>query len=400
MVRDKAHLRIAYVIQNTGFDLASDVGIPITVKYTLRGLRKARHSVSLLQLRSGRLVTGIDDISNPDTLWYAPLGLTGTRPFKLLESGVRRLQRELGLSYFAFFDSYRFYEACCRCLPKYDLCHEHNGLLSIGAALACVRKQIPYILTMDADPMLELAVLGKPLRGLQASVAAWEAGIEKGQVDPGKITVIPLGVNVELFTQPYDSQAARAQLGLPDTPVIMFVGSFQMWHGLDRLVESFAHVLQEFPEARLLLVGDGPARPVVEQKIAKLGIANGVNITGIVPHARVPEMLAAADVVAVPYPHLSKELWFSPLKLYEYMAAGKAIVASRAGQIAEVVQNGHTGILVEPGNVDDFAQAIIQLLKDRAERKRLGRNARQQAIERHSWEQYVRRLEEIYLSVL
>ena len=96
MVRDKAHLRIAYVIQNIAFDLASDVGIPITVKYTLRGLRKLGHSVSLLQLRSGRLVTGIDDISNPGALWHAPLGWTATRPFKLIESGARRLQRELG----------------------------------------------------------------------------------------------------------------------------------------------------------------------------------------------------------------------------------------------------------------------------------------------------------------
>jgi glycosyltransferase involved in cell wall biosynthesis len=420
MVRGKANLRIAYVIQNIHFDLASDVGIPITVKYTLRGLRKLRHSVSLLLLRKGRLVTGIDDISTPDDLWYAPLGLTKTRPFKLIESGVRRLQRELKLPYFAFFDSYRFYEACCRCLPRYDLCHEHNGLLSVGAALACVRKQIPYILTMDADPMLELGVLGRPLRGLQAFVAAWEARItykvakkiiclsepakqhliEKWQVDPEKITVIPLGVDVERFGQPYDSRVVRAQLGLHDAPVIMFVGSFQHWHGLDRLVESFAQVLQEFPAARLLLVGDGPARPVVERKVAELGIADSVIITGIVPHARVPEMLAVADVVAVPYPQLPQELWFSPLKLYEYMAAGKAIVASRAGQIAEVIQNGRTGILVEPGNVDDFARATIELLKDPEERKRLGRNARQQAVEHHSWEQYIRRLEEVYLSVL
>jgi glycosyltransferase involved in cell wall biosynthesis len=419
-VQGKANLRIAYVIQNVDFDLASDVGIPITVKYTLRGLRKMEHSVSLLQLAGGRLVTGVDDISNPDALWYAPLGLTGTRPFKLLESGVRRLQRELGLPYFAFFDSYRFYEACCRCLPRYDLCHEHNGLLSIGAALACVRKQIPYILTMDADPMLELAVLGRPLRGLQALVAAWEASItykvakkivclsepakqhlvEKWQVDPGKISVIPLGVDVELFARPYDSWAIRTQLGLYDAPVIMFVGSFQQWHGLDRLVEGFAQVLRKLPEAKLLLVGDGPARPAVERKIAKLGIANGVIITGIVPHAGIPEMLASADVVTAPYPHLPQELWFSPLKLYEYMAAGKAIVASRAGQIAEVIQNGHTGILCEPGDVDDFAQATIRLLKDPAERKWLGRNARQQAIKHHSWEQYARRLEEIYLSVL
>jgi len=419
MVRRKAHLRIAYVMQNVGLDLASDVGDVIPVKYTLRGLREAGHHISLLALR-GRSVTGMDDISNPDTLWYAPLGLTGARLFMLLESGVRRLQRELRLPYFAFFDSYRFYEACHRCLPRYDLCHEHNGLLSVGAALACFQMQIPYVLTVSADPLLELTLLGRPLRGLRALVAAWEARItyklakkiicvsepakqhlvETWQVDPEKITVMPNGVDVGLFGQLYDSQSVRVQLGLTDAPVVMFVGGFHIWHGLDLLVESFAQVLQKFPEAKLSLVGDGPARPVVEQKIAELGVATAVIITGLVPHARVPAMLAAADVVAIPYPRLPKELWFSPLKLYEYMAAGKAIVASRAGQIAEVIQHGHTGILVEPGDVDEFGQAIIELLKDPAERERLGRNARRQAIEQHSWEQYIKRLEEIYLSVL
>jgi glycosyltransferase involved in cell wall biosynthesis len=180
----------------------------------------------------------------------------------------------------------------------------------------------------------------------------------------------------------------------------MFVGSFQQWHGLDRLVEGFAQILRKLPEAKLLLVGDGPARPAVERKIAKLGITDAVIITGIVPHTGIPEMLASADVVTAPYPHLPQELWFSPLKLYEYMAAGKAIVASRAGQIAEVIQNGHTGTLCEPGDVNEFAQTTIELLEDPAERRRLGQNAQQQAIEHHSWEQYARRLEEIYLSVL
>jgi glycosyltransferase involved in cell wall biosynthesis len=114
----------------------------------------------------------------------------------------------------------------------------------------------------------------------------------------------------------------------------------------------------------------------------------------------VPEILAIADVVTIPYPQLPEELWFSPLKLYEYMAAGKAIVASSAGQITEVIQDGYNGILVEPGNVDELAQAIINLFKDPTRRERLGQNARQQAVTQHSWEQYINRLEKIYESVL
>jgi glycosyltransferase involved in cell wall biosynthesis len=82
------------------------------------------------------------------------------------------------------------------------------------------------------------------------------------------------------------------------------------------------------------------------------------------------------------------------------MAAGKAIIASRAGQISEVIRSGYNGILFEPGNVDEFARATIRLLTDGAERRTLGRNAQQQAIERHSWDTYARHVEEVHFSAM
>jgi glycosyltransferase involved in cell wall biosynthesis len=192
----------------------------------------------------------------------------------------------------------------------------------------------------------------------------------------------------------------REKLDFGNAPVIAFVGGFQLWHGLDLLVESFARVLTECPQAKLLLVGDGPAREVVEAQIAKFELGNSVVITGLIPQSQVPKMLAVADIAVIPYPELPQELWFSPLKLYEYMAAGKAIVASNAGQIAEVIQNGQNGLLVESGDVEGLGNAIVALIKNPIERERLGNNAKQQALEQHSWKQYIRRLEEIYLSVL
>jgi len=82
------------------------------------------------------------------------------------------------------------------------------------------------------------------------------------------------------------------------------------------------------------------------------------------------------------------------------MAAGKAIVASRSGQITDVIQDGENGRLVKPGEIDDLAKVIVRLLNNPDEREWIGKNARQQAVEQHSWERYIRRLEEIYHSVL
>jgi glycosyltransferase involved in cell wall biosynthesis len=362
----------------------------------------------------------IRDVSNLNDLGYAPLTQSDTTLFMLVESGIRRLQRAFRVPYLALFDTYRFYEACSRCLPSYILCHEYSGLFSLGAALACWQKGIPRILTVEADYTVEHAVSGKSLRGPHALMAAWEARIayklakkiitvsqpakqhlvEFWQIDPEKIVVMPNGVDTDLFQPVYDPRPIRARLRLGDGPIICFVGGFQHWHGLDRLVESFARVLAEVPDAKLLLIGDGPVRPAVDQKIAELGLGSSVMVTGLIPQTRVPEMLAIADIAVLPYPQLPRELWFSPLKLFEYMAAGKAIVASRAGQITELIQHGHNGLLVEPGNIVDLAQAIIKLLNDPAERKRLGHNARHQAMQQHSWSQYICRLEEVYLSAI
>jgi starch synthase len=131
-----------------------------------------------------------------------------------------------------------------------------------------------------------------------------------------------------------------------------------------------------------------------------LKLEKKVHITGYVAHEAMPTWLAAADVAVAPYPALPQELWFSPLKLYEYMAAGKAIVASAAGQIAEVIEDGHNGRLVRPGNVAELAQAIGELLDDPAGRQELGRAARQQAASQHSWQMYRQRLESLYTAAL
>jgi glycosyltransferase involved in cell wall biosynthesis len=411
----KKPLRIAYVMQNAGNDLAEDVGQAILIKQTVRGLKQAGYPISVFRLQGAR-VARMDDVFNLAAVGQAPLGISGTRAFRVLEGGIRRCQRELHLPYLALFDAYRFYEACCRFLPEFTVCHEYGGLFSIGAARACRQMAIPYVLTVEADPFLENQVKGTPLRGIRAFVAARRARLAYRLADrivtvsnaarkhlvaawdlrPEKIEVLPNGVDADLFRPQAERQQLRRELGLTGAPIVAFVGGFQMWHGLDRLVESFCHVLQAAPQARLLLVGDGPARPAVERQVAELGLDTAVTITGFVPQAQVPQWLAAADIAVLPYPELPGELWFSPLKLYEYMAAGKAIVASRAGQIAEILEDGHSGILVTPGDVAALSQTLLRLIADPALQRRLGRNARQQAVANHSWEQYIARLAQIY----
>ncbi len=413
-------LTVVYTMQNVGVDMSSDVGQAILIKHTVHGLEKAGHRVNLFAL-DGRTVYRMANLADFRQVSPVSVGISGKRPFLLGESVIRRLQTALHLPYLALFDSFRFYEAALRFLPAFDICHEYAGLFSVGTAYACKRLKKPYVLTVDADLLLERATVGRPLRGAQAAMARWAARtsyrladkiicvsqpaqqnlVENWGVDGRKIVVIPNGVDVTLFTQTADPRHVRAELGLPaDAPVIMFVGGFQLWHGLDRLLDSFAQVLAVVPQAQLVLVGDGPARPMVEQQAKNLHLTPNLHITGMIPHHRVPHLLSIADVVTVPYPRLPKEMWFSPLKLYEYMAAGKAIVASAEGQIREVIENGRNGLLVPSGDTQQFAQAILQLLQNPALRQTLGQNAHQQAATHHTWKNHIDRLVETYLSIL
>src|SRR5436309_13991683 len=114
-----------------------------------------------------------------------------------------------------------------------------------------------------------------------------------------------------------------------------------------------------------------------------MGLLQAVTFAGALAHEDVPPYLAATDVAVAPYPAL-QDFYFSPLKLFEYMATGRAVVASRVGQVAEVVTDGVTGLLFEPGNVADLVGCIRSLRDNPAQRRELDRNA-SAACAQHTW---------------
>jgi glycosyltransferase involved in cell wall biosynthesis len=392
----------------------------------MRGLQQAGHQVTLLALQGRQVLCTKDlQIFKSDkrlASHYGQLGLSGTRLFKWLESGIRRLQSELYLPYLALFDSHRIAEASFINLKGFDLIHERFNLLALGGAWASRKLGIPFVLEVNADLLEQRKFKGIPERGLRRLFAVWatrkclnnaakiicisqrlkEHLNTKWNIAESKLTVLPIAADVEAFKPNYNSEAVRKSLGLTTEPVVMWVGGFYPWHDLSLLLKSFALIVQRCPDAKLVLVGDGQTRSSIVDIITKAGLRHAVIMTGAIAHSQVPEMLSIADVAVVPSAPMTASLGGTgtPLKLFEYMAAGKAIVATAHDQATEVIQDGHNGLLVEEGDVHRFAEAILTLLSDPVERMRLGKNARQQASELYSWEGYTKRLEEIYLSVV
>jgi glycosyltransferase involved in cell wall biosynthesis len=177
----------------------------------------------------------------------------------------------------------------------------------------------------------------------------------------------------------------------PGRPVVGLVGRLVPEKGVDVFLRAAALVSAVVPQARFLVVGDGPLRPDLEHRAAVLGLAGAVTFTGYRSDA--PRLLAGLDVLAVP-----SRSDGSPLVVCEAMAAGVPVVASRVGGLPDLVEDGGSGLLVRPGEAEDLARALVSLLLDPEAARRLGARGRRLAAGR-SHERLVDRMTQLYTDV-
>jgi len=211
-----------------------------------------------------------------------------------------------------------------------------------------------------------------------------------------KILVNPNAVDPTRFYPDCGGEAVREQLGFQaHHNVIGFIGSFSYWHGISVLQAAIEMILKEqeandsMPEMRFLLIGDGPLLEGMREALEPYCKKSWVVFTGQLSHDRAPSHLDSTDILVSPHVPMpdGKPFFGSPTKLFEYMAMGKPIVASSLDQLARVLTHRHTAWLIEPGSSTELAAAIRSLAMDPEMRFRLGRNAREVALNKHTWEQ-------------
>lgn len=210
-------------------------------------------------------------------------------------------------------------------------------------------------------------------------------------VDESRIVVIPNGINPRRFGGVTDTEKAKAALGLPHCLMLGFVGFMREWHGLDQVIRLVAEESGERYHA--LLVGDGPARPELERLARSLGVADRVTITGLVERDRVANYIAAFDIALQP----RVVAYASPLKLIEYLALGRAIVAPAQPNIKEILTDGENAILYNPEDATDFKNVIRRLCSDGGLRARIAEGAaRTIAASGLTWESNAARVVELF----
>ena len=189
-------------------------------------------------------------------------------------------------------------------------------------------------------------------------------------VPPDRIAVIPNGVNRHRFAAVVNGEAAKRQLGLEGRLVLGFTGFVRAWHGLEDIVA----VLDELGDgynAHLLVVGDGPARASLEQRAEALGLRHRLTVTGVIDRDAVTDHIAAFDIALQP----AVTAYASPLKLFEYMALGRAILAPDTPNIREVLTDRQDALLFDPDQPKALTDAIRTLCADPALRRQIAEQA-------------------------
>ncbi len=268
-----------------------------------------------------------------------------------------------------------------------DIVYERYNIYYPAAAWLKQRTGLPYLLEVNA-PLYEerrrYDGLGLPFLARWSENKAWsEAGallpvtmvladrIRDRVGDNVPMTVIPNAIRQEIHDHPPDGRAVVRRYGLEAKIVLGFTGFMRAWHGLDRVIELIAG--PEMPaNLALLAVGDGPVRRDLEKQAAALGISDRVIFTGLVPRDEIGEHVAAFDIALQP----DVTDYASPLKLFEYLSLGCAVIAPDRPNIREILTHEHNAVLFNPDAPDAMEIALDRLCQDQALRQRLSSAAR------------------------
>lgn len=280
-----------------------------------------------------------------------------------------------------------------------DALYERANLFYLAGALLARRRGLPFLLEVNSPLAQERAAFGRlRLRRLArwAENTVWRSAdrvlpvtavladlVAAAGVTRDRITVVPNGIDLEAFPEGLDNRPpGRAEV------VVGFVGFVRDWHGLDAVLRAIAASC-DGPRIVLQVVGEGPARPGLEALAAELGIEGQVLFTGLAERDRIPALVAGFDIALQP----ASVAYASPLKVFEYMAAGRAIVAPDQPNIREVLADGRTALLFPPGDAAAMWAAVLRLAEDAALRDALGAAARAEAIRRDfTWAGNARRV--------
>ncbi len=402
-------MKILYLCFDPSIDLAGEAGGAVHIRALIRALTELGHDVMTICTCVSRRPWVESQVGGRVTPcgiagWNGSLGSAIRGANRLLRRQPRHYSDPVRLLHNASF--FRTAAAAVRRFSP-DCIYERYSLWGLAGLCAAKRSLLPFVLEVNAPLVyeqhryrggmvcpclarrIERLVWGEADHVIAVSEVL-SSHLTKAGVSPARVQVLPNGVDPRRFMADAASLLPRKHLNLENRFVIGFVGSFKPWHGADFLLSAFEDFHRLEPSSHLLLIGDGPLKISLQDRARQAGLEKAVTFTGVVAHEDIPRYLATMDVAVAPYPAVGN-FYYSPLKLFEYMAAGRAVVASRVGQVAQVITHRVNGLLYEPGLQAGLVTCLCELRESPALRLELGENARG-ASRDFTWEQNATRV--------
>jgi glycosyltransferase involved in cell wall biosynthesis len=216
-------------------------------------------------------------------------------------------------------------------------------------------------------------------------------------IDRKLVTVIPNGVS------PSDFSPSPLPIRENRIPVLLYIGTLADWQGLDVLIKALPKIL-EHKQVQLQIVGRGRSRQrkMLAKQIRKLGLEEHVLIQPAVPHHEIPQLISSADICIAPLGLNDRNVTQGacPIKVLEYMAAGRPLLASNMPIVRELVREDMDGLLFSPNDPDDLTRQVLVLLNDFELSQRLASSASERALTKFTWHEAQKKLAKIYKKLL
>ncbi|MFK7846200.1 MAG: glycosyltransferase family 4 protein, partial [Rhodothermales bacterium] len=370
--------RIAYICSDPGVPVYGTKGCSVHVQEGMRALRAQGAQITLFAQRiGGDAPADLADIKCIRLPKLSKVTVAAREQSALAANQILQRLLEKEGPFDAVYERYSLWGYAGM---EYARDKDLPGILEVNAPL--IEEQLQHRMLVHEEEACRVVnrvtSAATALIAVSAAVGEYLGGFPESA---GKIHVIPNGVDPNRFSPEVFPSMPSAE----DAFTVGFVGTLKPWHGVLDLVEAFAMLHKQAPNSRLLIVGDGPEREMIDARLAAHGLTLATQFTGAVHPADVPGLIASMDVGVAPYP-IMENCYFSPLKAFEYMASGIAFVGSNIGQLGELVAHGETGLLYAPGNTGELGKCLLTLYKDRRLVGQLGRTARKAILQSHTWD--------------
>lgn len=384
------------------------------VLYHHRTQGKAVEGVHIRSIADAMKAEGVvvDILSLPGADPYTTPSLSPTRQanglMKLIAGLPGQLFELAELAYNAviFFRVSRY----LRAHPDVTFIYERYSLFTFATVMLARWRKLPIILEVNDSAIVD-RVRPLFLKRLALAIERWVFRKADGLVFVSNVfrqraldahghmapaIVSPNAANIAQFSFTAQQRAqTRQQFGLDDSVVCGYLGAFIPWHAIDQFVYRIADRLDSAPHLKLLLVGDGATFDQVKAFVAARGLSHRIVLSGRVPHAQVPMLLAAMDMAILP----SAGDYTSPVKLFEFMACGIAPVAPDFEPIREILTENQNGRMFKAGDLDAAVEIVLQWSRSEADLRRIGGNARSYIETQRQWRHNILQLFELYSKI-